>query len=379
MGPPPNDALNNLLASLVEKHQVEVVPNPHRDGNWSRLLEEWNTTTGQNIKDGVIISRKWTNLKQQIKKKMSREIQYVINNAEDSSNSSINNISSITDPASSSGIPPLINSSELASNHFLASLVEKHNVEQVKNPHKDGNWSRVLEEWNMTTGQNVKDCVTISKKWTNYKQQVKKKMMPQEFVGQYNNAAGIGTHSNMMMNNSAEDSNCSSANGVGVAEDDPTIITSMPGTSSSSVKRSGKRLRMTMEHALAGNLNLSHDPYAEEKWQKFHFEAILAEEKVLHNRKMQTYEESIKFYEVMAAKQKAMNAGYVPKETDPFYDEKMLEGSTTTNQELGGFAVMDSSETEADGRDSLEVTPDIISNNDHEQAVFVKREEEVEI
>ena len=59
------------------------------------------------------------------------------------------------------------------------------------------------------------------------------------------------------------------------------------------------------------------------------------------------------------------------------YDEKMLEGSTTTNQELGGFAVMDSSEV--DGRDSLEVTPDIISNNDHEQAVFVKREEEVEI
>merc|ERR1712156_191669 len=102
MGPPPNDALNNLLASLVEKHQVEMGPNPHRDGNWSRLLEEWNTTTGQNIKDGVIISRKWTNLKQQIKKKMSREIQYVINNAEDSSNSSINNISSITDPASSS-------------------------------------------------------------------------------------------------------------------------------------------------------------------------------------------------------------------------------------------------------------------------------------
>ena len=105
MGPPPNDALNNLLATLVEKHQVEVVPNPHRDGNWSRLLEEWNTTTGQNIKDGVIISRKWTNLKQQIKKKMSREIQYVINNAEDSSNSSIttNNISSITDPPASSG------------------------------------------------------------------------------------------------------------------------------------------------------------------------------------------------------------------------------------------------------------------------------------
>ena len=105
MGPPPNDALNNLLATLVEKHQVEVVPNPHRDGNWSRLLEEWNTTTGQNIKDGVIISRKRTNLKQQIKKKMSREIQYVINNAEDSSNSSIttNNISSITDPPSASG------------------------------------------------------------------------------------------------------------------------------------------------------------------------------------------------------------------------------------------------------------------------------------
>ena len=104
-----------------------------------------------------------------------------------------------------------MNSSELAaSNHFLASLVEKHNVEQVKNPHKDGNWSRVLEEWNMTTGQNVKDCVTISKKWTNYKQQVKKKMIPQEF-GQYSS----------MMNNSAEDSNCSS-NG-GVVEDDPAI------------------------------------------------------------------------------------------------------------------------------------------------------------
>ena len=206
MGPPPNDALNNLLATLVEKHQVEVVPNPHRDGNWSRLLEEWNTTTGQNIKDGVIISRKWTNLKQQIKKKMSREIQYVINNAEDNSNSSINNI---TDP--SSVIPPM-NSSELASNHFLASLVEKHNVEQVKNPHKDGNWSRVLEEWNLTTGQNVKDCVTISKKWTNYKQQVKKKLMPQEF-GQYS------THPMM---NSAEDSN--SSNGVVFVEDDPAAV-----------------------------------------------------------------------------------------------------------------------------------------------------------
>ena len=109
MGPPPNDALNNLLATLVEKHQVEVVPNPHRDGNWSRLLEEWNTTTGQNIKDGVIISRKWTNLKQQIKKKMSQEIQYVINNVYDSSIT--NNISSITDPASSVILPP-INSSE---------------------------------------------------------------------------------------------------------------------------------------------------------------------------------------------------------------------------------------------------------------------------
>ena len=159
----------------------------------------------------------------------------------------------------------------------------------------------------------------------------------------------------------------------------------MPGTSSS-VKRSGKRLRMTaMEHATnsAGNLNnLSNniDPYAEEKWQKCHFEAILAEEKVLHNRKMQTYEESIKFYEVMAAKQKAIDAGYVPKETDPFYDEKMLELPAESDQELTGFAAMDSSETEVDGRDSLEVTPDIISsNNDHENAVFVKREEEVEI
>ena len=159
------------------------------------------------------------------------------------------------------------------------------------------------------------------------------------------------------------------------------LLVSKPGTS---VKRSGKRLRMTMEHASPANLNLSNnDPYAEEKWQKFHFEAILAEEKVLHNRKMQTYEESIRFYEVMAAKQKAMNAGYIPKETDPFYDEKMLEVSadndTTVNQELGAFAAMDSSETEVDGRDSLEVTPDIISNNDDHEAVFVKREEEVEI
>ena len=75
-GPKTNHELNNLLATLVERYQLGKVKNPNKEGkyslrcDWKTVLQEWNMITGQNIPDSITIAKKWTNLKQQMKKKI---------------------------------------------------------------------------------------------------------------------------------------------------------------------------------------------------------------------------------------------------------------------------------------------------------------------